>query len=640
MKSIFTLLCCLCGSLYMASAQELILTMPQKMVSQNETVSIDIFTVDFDSIASVQFSIHWDTSVVAYLGNRIVDLDLVAVGETDASAGTLRVSWFDIEGLGVSLEEGQVFLALDFLAVGEIGDLSPINIDGDPLAIQIFKATDMPFVFDSIPLAMEQGMVEIIADAQNSFEILNSNISDVPCTNSATGSIDLDVNQDDVLYEWAGPDGFVSNSKNIDELIAGEYNLLITDSLGMLLLDTIFTIFQPLSSLSVSDIIITPSTCDADSGSAEIEIIGGVPPYEFILDSGMQFDQNNLGSLAAGSYTLTITDVNDCSVLTDFVIGQLDSLDFSLGEDLTFCAGSEVEIIAGEFASYLWSNGSSAPSITVDDGQNYSVIVTTISGCTASDTVNVEFIESVDLQIAQENIIVCPGDSLILSVNGGVNYEWIDPNNDLEDTQGNSILVQPNEATVYTVISESECGSGELEIPVAVYTVVATAGEDICVPAGETATLQASGGVTYEWSGSEYPLNLIDVANPFSNPLDSTQYFVSIVDRNNCTSLDTVTVFVADDPVSFIPHINMISPNGDGINDEVDFGDINKFGTNNLRVFNRWGKIVYEKLNYQSDEERFSGMFNGQKLPAGNYYYVLSFRNDQKIKQTLCIIEE
>ena len=57
-------------------------------------------------------------------------------------------------------------------------------------------------------------------------------------------------------------------------------------------------------------------------------------------------------------------------------------------------------------------------------------------------------------------------------------------------------------------------------------------------------------------------------------------------------------------------------------------------------MFNRWGKIVYEKINYQSDTERFAGVFNGEQLPAGNYYYVLSFINDQKIKQTLCIVEE
>ena len=106
------------------------------------------------------------------------------------------------------------------------------------------------------------------------------------------------------------------------------------------------------------------------------------------------------------------------------------------------------------------------------------------------------------------------------------------------------------------------------------------------------------------------------------------------------STFDTVVVFVADDPTAFIPHINMITPNGDNINDAVDFGDISKFGTNTFRVFNRWGKIIYEKINYQSDGERFEGIYNGKQLPAGNYYYILSFVNDQRIRQTLCIIEE
>ena len=179
-----------------------------------------------------------------------------------------------------------------------------------------------------------------------------------------------------------------------------------------------------------------------------------------------------------------------------------------------------------------------------------------------------------------------------------------------------------------------------MEISVALHVITATGGEDVCVPVGETATLNASGGEFYYWSGEEYPLSDYNISNPSTMPEDSTQYFVMILDENECTLFDTVTVFVADDPVAFIPAINMITPNGDGINDAVDFGDIGKFGSNTFRVFNRWGKIVYEKINYQSDTERFAGVFNGEQLPAGNYYYVLSFINDQKIKQTLCIVEE
>lgn len=640
MKATLLSICCLFATFQIASAQELILTMPQKMAFQGDTVSVDVLTLEFDSIVSAQFSMHWDTSVISYNGFNLRDLDLVAVGESDAAAGTLRISWFDIEGEGKTLQDGQVFLSLDFTTVGQIGDVSPVTIDGNPLAIQIFKATDTPLVFDSIELSMEQGSVEIIENKTNTFEILNTEITDVPCANNQTGSIILDVNQENLVYDWSGPNGFTSDMQNIDNLFAGEYSLLITDSAGITLLDTTFTIVQPLSMLEVNNIDVIPSSCDVDSGSAQIDVMGGTPPFDFTLESGMQFNQNNIDELSAGFYPLTITDANGCSIISDFNIGQADTLDFSLGPDITACEGQSVEILAGEFSSYQWSNESDEAFILISEGDNFSVTVTNENGCTASDTINLSFINEVILQSEKEDLLVCPGEPITLNVSGGVNYEWIDPSNELEDAQGSSVIVQPTEDIIYTVISEGECGSGEIDIPVSVHRTTATAGEDICVPVGESAMLQASGGEFYYWSGGEYPLNVYDIPNPTTTPLDSTRYFVMIIDQNACTTFDTVTVFVADDPVSFIPHINMITPNGDGVNDAVDFGDIAKFGTNTFRVFNRWGKIVYEKINYQSDNSRFNGMFNGAQLPAGNYYYVLSFINDQEIRQTLCIVEE
>ena len=641
MKAILLSICCILLAFQSTIAQDLILTMPQKMVPVDDTLSVDVLALDFDSIASTQFSMHWDTSIIQYTGFSLKDLELVAIGDSDAAAGSIRISWFDIQGIGESLSDGQTFLSLQFQAVGEVGDISPVSIDGDPLAIQVFRATNEAFVFDSIGLHIEEGSVEIIdAISQNTFEILDSEISDVPCAGSQTGAINIETNQDDVVYDWSGPNGFSSDMQNVNNLTAGEYMLTVFDDTGMVLLDTTFVVLQPLDALEVSSVDVVDSSCETPNGSAFIVLNGGTAPFEFTLPSGMQIAQNNIEELAPGNYPVTVTDANGCTVLSSFEVGQLDTLLFSLGEDIIACDGEIIEVVAGEYSNYEWSDATSESSIQVETSGPFSVTVTNENGCIASDTVILSFIEEVQLLSEQEDVIICAGDSVLLSVSGGVDYKWTDPNNEMEIGEGSTFLVQPNENTVYSVASKSECGSDEIEISVALHVTTATAGEDICVPVGEVATLNASGGEFYYWSGEEYPLNDYNIANPSSRPEDSTQYFVMIIDENACTTFDTVTVFVADDPVAFIPHINMITPNGDNINDTVDFGDISKFGTNTFRVFNRWGKIVYEKINYQSDSERFGGVYNGKQLPAGNYYYVLSFVNDQKIKQTLCIIEE
>jgi gliding motility-associated-like protein len=124
-----------------------------------------------------------------------------------------------------------------------------------------------------------------------------------------------------------------------------------------------------------------------------------------------------------------------------------------------------------------------------------------------------------------------------------------------------------------------------------------------------------------------------------SSPEDSTTYQVQVTDINGCITTDEVTILVANDPASTITPYSLITPNGDGKNDVLEFGGIGKFGTNSLKVYNRWGDLVYQKVNYESDEERFDGTFKGSRLPAGNYFYVLAFRAGD-VKQTLTIIWE
>ena len=61
----------------------------------------------------------------------------------------------------------------------------------------------------------------------------------------------------------------------------------------------------------------------------------------------------------------------------------------------------------------------------------------------------------------------------------------------------------------------------------------------------------------------------------------------------------------------------MITPNGDNLNELLVFKYLEYFGTNNLQVFDRWGKIVYEKANYNND-------WNASKVADGTYYYILT----------------
>ncbi len=93
-----------------------------------------------------------------------------------------------------------------------------------------------------------------------------------------------------------------------------------------------------------------------------------------------------------------------------------------------------------------------------------------------------------------------------------------------------------------------------------------------------------------------------------SNTVDGT-YQVSVID--DCGHTASIDVIV--DPQCAIIVPNVISPNGDGENDVFFIQGI-LASRSTVRIFNRWGQVVYEKQNYQND-------WRAPGLPDGTYSY-------------------
>lgn len=90
----------------------------------------------------------------------------------------------------------------------------------------------------------------------------------------------------------------------------------------------------------------------------------------------------------------------------------------------------------------------------------------------------------------------------------------------------------------------------------------------------------------------------------------------------NCPSMcDTALVKIMIFPYLHIPDI--ITPNNDGVNDALVMDGIGRFPQNELFIYNRWGRLIYEQENYQNDWE---GTWNGKPVPNGTYYYVFNNR--------------
>lgn len=80
---------------------------------------------------------------------------------------------------------------------------------------------------------------------------------------------------------------------------------------------------------------------------------------------------------------------------------------------------------------------------------------------------------------------------------------------------------------------------------------------------------------------------------------------------------------------------NAVTPNGDGMNDELVLKGIECYPGNSVQVYNRWGVLVYETREYNSRGNTFKGYSKGRvtvkgdsKLPTGTYYYVIKYTFD------------
>jgi gliding motility-associated-like protein len=103
--------------------------------------------------------------------------------------------------------------------------------------------------------------------------------------------------------------------------------------------------------------------------------------------------------------------------------------------------------------------------------------------------------------------------------------------------------------------------------------------------------------------------------------METTTYIVEAIDLNGCKASDSVLVEIEDKHI-VIP-TNVITPDGNGINDTWYIENIDAYPQSDLKVFNRWGEIVYSSKGYLNNWKGKN--MNGDVLPDGTYIYIISF---------------
>ncbi|MEX1190712.1 MAG: T9SS type A sorting domain-containing protein, partial [Brumimicrobium sp.] len=238
------------------------------------------------------------------------------------------------------------------------------------------------------------------------------------------------------------------------------------------------------------------------------------------------------------TYTVTGTDVNNCEN-TDQVTITVNGLPTVLAStDETICDGDNVAISASGANSYSWDNSlgtGSSHSVSPNSTTTYTVTGTDGNGCENTDDVTVT-VNSLPTVVASSDETICDGDNVTISANGANSYSW-----DNSLGTGSSHSVSPNTTTTYTVTGTdgNNCeNSDEVTITVLESPVV-DAGNAISICPDESATLAATGALSYSWDNGLGTGSVQTVT-----PSSTTTYTVTGTGGNGCTNTDEVTVTV------------------------------------------------------------------------------------------------
>ena len=343
----------------------------------------------------------------------------------------------------------------------------------------------------------------------------------------------------------------------------------------------------------------------------------------------------------SGIYTVSlfVTNSSGCkdTVLTSVNAFAIPTV--NAGLDTFVCKGNGRTLHASGAATYTWTptTGLSCTNCadalaTPDSLITYIVQGTSADGCSNKDSVQLTVKKPFKINFSQADT-VCKGSSVNMAAIGADNFSW-SPSAGLNSTTGPIVTASPLVSTIYQVIGKDNknCFSDTAFIPIKVFDIpTVEAGPDKTINVGQTIDLVPviSSDVTdVVWSPtgsifrSDYPSVTV-------KPRQTTTYDVVVKNAGGCTARDNITVHVLCDGANvFIP--NTFSPNGDGANDIFYPRGTGLFNIQTLRIFNRWGEIVYEKREFAPNDANagWDGTYKGKKLNVDVYVYTIEIRCD------------
>lgn len=280
--------------------------------------------------------------------------------------------------------------------------------------------------------------------------------------------------------------------------------------------------------------------------------------------------------------------------------------------------------------SYSWSNSEIDSSLTGLSAGMYEVTVSDVNGCTATASIVLTEPAPIKMEfIVSEPDCFSEGNGYFTAVpSGGVapfqyslNGNAFQPGPTFDHLQEGTYQV--------TMMDVNGCSITEFIWINQLLQVHVTLGNDIVINIGDTSLIEAVVNIPHDSLSAIHWFGISNQACPTCltqqvAPLMTTSYFIEVISVDGCSDTDTITVNINEDESMYIP--NVFSPNGDGINDLLEFfvgNDIQSIAS--FTIYDRYGGILFQQTSRPPGDPSlyWDGRSKDQFCNPGVFVYVL-----------------
>jgi len=564
---------------------------------------------------------------------------LLRVAACDFAAADLNPTYITCDGFGLDFQNNSTSSAIKSY-FWDFGDPnSATNTSTDPTPTHVYSDTGIY----PVKLYINKGqqcsdsgttLAEVYPGFKANFGIKGS------CLQAPYQFIDSSVTKYGEINSWSWLLGDGATSDTSDPihtyLAAGtpSIQLTVTNTKGCTetITKTVDIRSRPVINLGFSDTLICNSDTLQLSASANFQ--GSYTWSPDVNISNIHSRTPLIYPTDSVKYYISFDDGKGCANTDSVMINVVDSAFVHLGADTTICLGDTVQLKPQTNALYFtWQPAVLSGSTPQDENPYVRPLTTTTYSLTGK--ISKHCIESDDIVIreipypeanAGPDVTLCYGSSVKLSGSiAGSSFTW-SPASSLYQANTLTPVAGPVETTTYTLtvydtLTTPHCGKPAISYVTVkiVPPVTASAGNDTSVVVNQPVQLNASGGNIFTWQPST-GLNDPNIQNPigiYPAGITSVTYKVRVQNSDNCVGYASVTVKIYQTgPEIFVP--SAFSPNGDGTNDVLRAVVTGLKQFDYIRIFNRWGNMVYSSANAS---EAWDGNYNGEKQPPGTYVY-------------------